>query len=125
MSGFNSVETKWNADNEKMAIVISLEQNLTEAFAEYDYDKIYTLLRVYRLNADPKFNDTDRKTIKKDLDNLSKKLILFQETKKEEDLKEFFLLAEDFFLAISRGLKEAGIYFREGKNASHAVLQRG
>jgi len=119
------VETKWNADNEKMAIIIALEQKLTEAFTKYDYGEVYTLLRVYRLNADPKFSETSRAEIAKDLDKLS---IIFSKLKKEykeETAQAFMLDAEDFFLSISRGLKKAGIYFREGRDASNAILERG
>lgn len=124
MTGFNSVETKWNADNEKMDILMQLETTLTEAFTSYNYEAIYSLLRSYRLNADPKFNKTERENIKVKLDKITELYNTLKKTKTKEDASEFFLQAEEFFLIISRGLKEAGIYFREGKNASHAILER-
>ena len=42
----------------------------------------------------------------------------------EDDAKEFYLKAEELFLEISQNLKESGFYYREGKDASHAVLRR-
>lgn len=119
-----NVETKWNADNEKMAMIIDLEANLSEAFANYDYSTIYTLLRVYRLNTDPKFSDTDRDTLEKYLGEISKLFYKLKKENSDENAQAFMLKAEDFFLSISRALKRAGIYFREGKSAQHAILER-
>jgi hypothetical protein len=124
MTGFNSVETKWNADNEKMDILMQLETALTESFTSYDYESIYSLLRAYRLNADPKFSSNEREKIKTKLENITKLYNSLKANKAPEVASEFFLEAEEFFLTISRGLKEAGIYFREGKNASNAILER-
>lgn len=121
---FNTVETKWNADNEKMDIIMQLESAITEAFTSYDYDSLFSLLRVYRLNADPKFSKTSRDELKKDIEKITELYNTLKETKTLESASAFYLEAEEFFLAISRGLKEAGIYFRENKSASTAILQR-
>ena len=122
--GFNSVETKWNADDEKFIIVMSIEDKLTNAFMNYDYQNIYTFLRVYRLHTAPKFDSKIQDNMKETLEELSKLLKSLVEKKSEDDAKEFYLKAEELFLEISQNLKESGFYYREGKDASHAVLRR-
>jgi len=121
---FNKIETKWNADDEKLEIVIELEKNLEDAFLSFDFDAIYTLLRAYRRQTLPKFVLTEQKNINTKMDSLTESLQKYQTQKTEKLKKEFYINAEDLFLQISQLLKEAGVYYREGKNASHAILER-
>ena len=124
MSDFNKVETKWNTDNQKYSVVMEIEEALEMAFLTFALDDIYNLLRAYRRQTLPKFKKTDQDKIDKDLENLS---ITLQEFKKQNSVylqKEYYLKAENLFLYISQLLKEEGVYYREGKNASHAILER-
>lgn len=124
MSDFNKVETKWNADDQKLQILMQLETSLEEAFLTFDFDSIYYLLRGYRRHTAPKFGADDRKTIAEELDKLSLILLEYKKYKTEELKNKFYLGAEDFFLTISQALKEAGVYYREGRDASKAILMR-
>lgn len=117
-------ETKWNADDQKLLMVMNIEDALVNSFIEWDLDGIYILLRAYRLQTNPKFNGTEQKQITDTLDILSNLLIDYNKSKSEKNRKDFYLMAEELFLEISQRLKESGVYFREGKNASHAILER-
>lgn len=119
-----NIETKWNADNEKMTILLNLEDQITQALMEYDYGRIYSLLRVYRLNADPKFSNKEQPKLEEEMDKLTNSFLRLQKDNSDINKSTFVLLAENFFLKISRGLKGAGIYFREGRNANNAILER-
>lgn len=122
--GIYSVETKWNADEQKLYILMAIEDELGMAFLNYDYDAIYRLLRVYRLHTNPKFSLKEQEGIKQKLVELSNILTKYKKEKSEELIRNFYLNAENLFLIISQGLKEAGVYYREGRNASNAILQR-
>ncbi len=125
MADYDKIEVKWNADEEKLKILLSIERELTSAFLNYELDEIYTLLRVYRIHASTKFSATIQQSIKNELDELSLILDKYKRTRNKEIQKKYYLTAENYFLKISNLLKEAGIYFRENKSASTAILQRG
>lgn len=117
-------ETKWNADDQKLMMVMNIEDALVNSFLEWDLENIYMLLRVYRLQTNPKFSQIEQDKIEKQLDNISFLLNRYNQFKYEKDMKDFYHVAEELFLKISQGLKESGVYYREGKNASHAILER-
>ena len=127
MTGFNTtVQTQWNADNEKILMLMSIEKSLEEAFYKYDYEEIYKLIRAYTRQVDCKFLPTSAKilwdNINKDITPLISKIRA--KSASVEEKNEFYNECEQHFLTISRKLKESGVYFREGRNASHAILQR-
>lgn len=124
MSDYNKVETKWNADSEKFMMIMDIEKSLEESFLSYDLDNIYNLLRAYRRQTNTKFIQTSQEELSKDLNVLSNLLSKFKQDRTEINKINFYLYAEDFFLKISQALKKAGVYFREGKDASNAVLER-
>lgn len=123
-SSFNKVETKWNADNEKYSMVMEIETALETAFLSFDYEQIYNLIRAYRRQTYPKFKVKEQKQIDTDLDTLTKSLEAYKKLKTTEAGKNFYLEAEKLTLYISQLLKNAGIYYREGRDASHAILER-
>lgn len=124
MSDWNTVETKWNADQEKFLMIMDIEKALEEAFITYDIDNIYTLLRAYRRQTQTKFEEKAQKILQTDIDEISRKYEKYKKDKSENNKKDFYLYAEGFFLGISQALKNAGVYFREGRDASKAILQR-
>lgn len=121
----NTIETKWNADEYKVSLLMNIEEELENAFLNYDCDQIYSLLRSYRRQTNPKFRGKVQEDIKEKLGKLSKKLIEMKKAKDRKGVEEFYQEAEELFLVISQKLKEAGIYYREGRNASNAILERG
>lgn len=121
---FNNVETKWNADDQKLHMLMEIEAELEESFLNYNFEDIYKWLGSYRRHSNSKFRKTEQEEIKNHFEELD---IKFKELKKETNIKNatiFYSFAEGLFLKISQKLKEAGIYYREGKNASHAILER-
>lgn len=122
--GIYTPETKWNADDQKLAILMNIEDSLESAFLEWDFDAIYAFLRSYRRHALPKFGLKDQEKINEKIEALSNTLNIYKIEKKPEQKSKFYLDAEDLFLFISQKLKEAGVYYREGKDARHAVLER-
>ena len=124
MSDFNKVETKWNTDNQKYSIVMEIEEALETAFITFSMDDIFNLLRAYRRQTRPKFSKTDQKKIDDDLEKLTEALEKYKQQNTLNLKKDFYLEAEKLFLFISQLLKEEGVYYREGKNASHAILER-
>lgn len=125
MSDYNKTETKWNTDNEKYSIVMEIEVGLEQAFLTFKTDDIYNLLRAYRRQTLPKFKSTEQTKINNSLNKLTETLTEYNKMKSDLLSKKFYLEAEELFLYISQLLKEEGVYYREGKNASHAVLERG
>jgi hypothetical protein len=121
---FNSVETKWNADDSKLHMLMEIEAELEETFLNYDYNGIYKWLGSYRRHANAKFRTGEQNEIKELFDELTNRLIKLDNEKSVEAQTNFYSYAEGLFLKISQKLKEAGIYYREGKNASHAILER-
>lgn len=117
-------ETKWNSDEEKLQMVMAIELALEESFMQWDLENIYSLLRAYRRQTAPKFSEKSQEDLTNQLKKISTKLEDYRRTKKEIDKKIFYDSAEDLFLKISNALKQAGVYYREGKNASHAILER-
>jgi hypothetical protein len=124
MSDWNRIETKWNADDDKFRIIMEIERELEIAFTTYDLSAIYTLLRSYRRQTNCKFNTNAQGKIEEEMVELSNLFNNYKKTKSEESRKQFYLSAENFFLNISQALKEAGVYFREGRDASTAILRR-
>lgn len=123
-TSFNRVETKWNADEEKLRIVMDIETSLESAFLSYDLEAIYNLLRAYRRHTRPKFSDKEQKGIDEAINVLTTTLQEYNKNKSETLKIKFYLGAEDLFLKISQSVKESGIYYREGKNAGNAILQK-
>jgi hypothetical protein len=121
---FDSVETKWNADNEKLRILMTIEMQLEEAFLDCDVNEIYKWLGSYRRHANTKFRKAEQDEIIELFDELKKRLEKANKDKDEESIGSFYSYAEGLFLKISQKIKESGIYYREGRNASHAVLER-
>lgn len=124
MADYDKIETKWNADEEKLRIILEIEKGLTNAFLNYNLEDIYLLLRSYRLHCDSKFKDGTKEELEKELNELSVSLENYKKTKQIKFKKDFYLKAEDYFLKISNLLKNAGVYFRENRSASTAILQR-
>ena len=121
---FTNPETKWNADDQKLSIVMNIEDALASSFLEWDLEGIYQLLRLYRLQTNPKFKKTIQDEIESELNILSSLLREYIKSEEEKTKEEFYKKAEDLFLKISQELKIAGVYYREGRNASHAILER-
>jgi len=117
-------ETKWNADDQKIKILMEIEAELEEGFLNKDVDAINDFLWAYRRQIFPKFKDSVQKYINENFEKLEKTYNEFKKTKRVEDYNKFYSLADGIFLYISQKIKEAGIYYREGKNASHAILER-
>lgn len=122
--GFNTVETKWNADEQKLRMLMEIEAELEDAFLNKDATKIWDYMGSYRRHAITKFTAGTQKVLNADYELLSKKLEKFLEDKSEKTFNDFYAFAEGLFIKISQNIKEAGIYYREGKSASHAILQR-
>ncbi len=124
MADYDKIETKWNADEEKLKIILSIEREITGAFLNYNLDEIYNLLRVYRIHASSKFKKVTNEELTEELNEISCILNKYKLTKQINLKKEFFIRAEKYFMKISSLLKESGIYFRENRSASTAILQR-
>lgn len=122
--GFNTVETKWNADEQKLKMLMEIEGELEEAFLTKDAPKIYDYMGSYRRHSITKFTNGIQKTINENFETLSLKFQNFLKEKDEKSFNSFYAFAEGLFINISQKIKEAGIYYREGKSASHAILQR-
>jgi hypothetical protein len=121
---FYSVETKWNADDQKLHMLMEIEAELEEGFLEKDHQKIWDFLGAYRRHSLSKFRITEQKEINSLFEELKEKYNNFLENKYVENFNSFYSFAEGLFLAISQKIKEAGIYYREGRDARHAVLER-
>jgi len=122
----NGVKTKWNADDTKIQMIMIIESELESAFLSYDYEGIFRVINSYARQTGSKFKEKEEasnfKIIEKELTPI---IIKFRKKEaKLEELNKFYQEAQKLFLLISRKLKSAGIYFREGKNASHAILER-
>lgn len=124
MADYDKIETKWNADEEKLKIILSIEREITGAFLNYNLDEIYNLLRVYRIHASSKFKKPTNEELTEELNEISCILNKYKLTKQINLKKDFFIRAEKYFMKISSLLKESGIYFRENRSASTAILQR-
>jgi hypothetical protein len=122
--GIYSVETKWNADDQKLHMLMEIEAELEEAFINSDFEKIWIFMGSYRRHSNTKFGLNEQKEINTCFEELKDRYSLVLEKKDVNSISNFYSYAEGLFLKISQKLKESGIYYREGKNASHAVLQR-
>jgi hypothetical protein len=121
---FNSVETKWNADDEKLHMLMEIEANLENAFIDNDLRGIYKYLGAYRRHSVTKFGTTDQNSINENFNELTEKFNKVFTDKDIASQTNFYSYAEGLFLTISQKLKEAGVYYRENKSAQHAILHR-
>lgn len=125
---FDKIETKWNADEEKLKIIMGIEKEITYAFINYNLEDVYTLLRAYRIHATTKFKQPIKDDLTNELNKISELLEEHKKVtnpiKKIETKKKFIIKSEEYFIKISSLLKEAGVYYREGKGATTAILQR-
>ena len=119
-TSFNRVETKWNADEEKLRIVMDIETSLESAFLSYDLEAIYNLLRAYRRHTRPKFNAVEQKEIDNAMNDLTTSLQEYNRNKNEELKIKFYLGAEDLFLKISQNVKN--LEFIIGKEKMQVML---
>jgi hypothetical protein len=121
---FTSPETKWNADDQKITLLMEIEAELEEGFITKDIEKIFDYIGAYRRQTYPKFINRIKNEIDKYFIELENLYITYRKNRRPEDFNRFYTRAEHLFLYISQKVKEAGIYFREGRSASTAVLER-
>jgi hypothetical protein len=117
-------ETKWNADDQKIKLLMEIETSLEESFLNKDAEEIYDYLGAYRRQSYPKFKSTIQTEIDQHFKELEKRYLNYCKDRKMKNFNKYYSWAEATFLHISQKIKEAGIYYREGKNASHAILDR-
>lgn len=121
---FNAVETKWNADDQKLHMLMEIEANLEEAFLDKNYIEIWNFLGGYRRQSITKFKENEKKEIDECFEELEKRYSKFLEDKNPFNFNKFYSYAEGLMINISQKLKEHGVYYREGRDARHAVLER-
>lgn len=125
---YSSNQTEWNADDDKLRLILAIEASLEEAFINYSYEDIYIYSRAYKREVVAKFSGKDNETVLKNINELMKKLTekykRLLETKTDIAKNDFYVTAEELFEYISSQLKKAGVYFREKRGATTAVMQR-
>jgi hypothetical protein len=117
-------ETKWNADDTKIQLLMEIERNLEESFLNKSADDIFDYLGSYRRQSFPKFILGVQKRFNEAFVKLENAYIEYKNDKTPQGFNKFYTLAESFYLDVSQKIKESGIYYREGKDARHAVLER-
>ncbi|HEC37728.1 hypothetical protein LCGC14_0732170 [marine sediment metagenome] len=143
-----AIQSVWNFDGAQLSLIFQIKAQAGLSLNEWNLEGTYWALRNLRREIDAKFKTTKSKTTKskfkiivdekeKEVEFTEKEMVdyLLRELVKERDLflvsagdqesmSRFYLVLEEFYLVLSRLMKEHGLYFREGDDPQDAFRRR-
>lgn len=141
-----AIQSVWNFDGAELSLIFQIKAQAGFLLNEWNLEGAYWSLRNLRREIDAKLKrekgkkkkfeiivGEEKKQVefneKERVDYLLVELVNERDTfltspQDNEDLSRFYLVLEEFYLLLSRLMKEHGLYFREGDDPSDAFRRR-
>lgn len=149
--GENTQQTVWNFDGAELFEIFEIKKDFIYYLDNWDLENAYWKLRSMRRELDAvlkrkqkrfdgihlteeekkkskekKKKKSEKETVDGDLKDLSdiRNKYVKENNHSDEDKTKFYTALENFYLNLCYIMKSHGLYFREGEDATFAVLRR-